>query len=944
MASQKVQIKISAEAREAINVLNQTGKSLIKFGNNAQKIGQGLNATFAPLMRVMAGVGASLTAATAALAGAALNIGGSFEDAMLKVKGVAGATDEEFTRLIEKARQLGADLPITAQQAAQAMYSMASAGMSVQEILDAINGIVNLSISQGYDLAATTDVVVSTLSSFGMTADEAGRVADVFSNAISSSQLNMEKLGYAMRYAAPIANSLGLSIEQTVAAMEALANAGLKGEQIGTYLRGILTVFVDPSTDAKAALDALGVSLRDAGGRVRNFVDILKDMKAAGAGAEDFATIFGRELSAAGAILVTASDRLQEFEQGLHKAGRTQELLNEQMASFQNIVKSAKSAMEENLLVIFDGIQDRAKGFVSGLRQIAQEFARWNKETQATSKIIQAFFEGLGLGAVSVDSVREKLEQIDVEKLSEKFAKFGEGIAAFLKSLKDLAEKIPWGMLAEHLDEITTVIVVGWAAGKIATIAGSITILGQAFLRLATAVKTFATASAMANAGGLIGSGGPLIATLSGFSAALAGAVAIIAATPEKIDETTESMDDLQAAIHGDIEALKKLPSAMQEWIKQTYLLKDAQKEAEQAGSKIQQIADRLKEMPQEFASVVASVADVYEQVGDAADRIMRQFGDEVKEYLSKRGKEGAEELAKAFEGASAKVQSIVKKVIEDAQKQIDAGQVQPPATYSDQITASIRQALREFAIYAVDIIEKTKEIKDTFGLTGKEAGEALNSALSSKLQQIASGLVTKFNNPALKTAFMKAFQNLADSAGSPFLRALGQYMQQATGMVENAVKSIDEQLQDALSAAKQQYGGEWTVSSVISEDATQKVVQITNGVVYLGEVLQKAQQSAQSVSFDALARSAANIKPQIENILGNIDTSKMTQDVSRALNTLQGPAQTAGAAVGNSLYAGIMAGIDKAIAEAKRKIASLNMPAVGTAGGSVTSAMRGEL
>jgi len=946
MASKKVQIKISAEAQEAIRVLNNTGKSLVQFGTRAQKIGQGLNSVFNPLMKALVGIGASITTATSAIAASSLSIGGAFEDSMLKVKGVANASNAEFQKLVEKARQLGAELPISAQEAANAMYSMASAGMSVGEILDGIQGVVALSISQGYDLAETTGIVVSALSAFNMDASETGKIADIFSNAISSSQLNMEKLGAAMRYAGPVAHSLGISIEQTVAAMEALANAGLRGEQIGTALRGILTVFTDPSNEAQQTLDRLGVSIKDAQGKLRNFVDILKDMQGAGAGAEDFAKIFGRELSSAGAILVSAAQSIDDFEKGLRKAGRTQELLNEQMKSFKNVVKAAKSAVEENLLIVFDGIKDKAKAVVNDFKELATAFGEWNKKTQATSKIIQAFFEGLGFGKVSLKGLQEALNKIDVDALAEKFKRAGEGVAAFFNSLKEIAMKIPWGYLAEHLDTITTIIVTGWAAGKIAMIAGSVTLLGKAFYSLASAVKAFAVAKAGASMGSLIGASGALGSSIAVLGTALATALSIIAATPEKLDETTESMDLMRAAAEGDVEALKQLPPAMQEWIKKTSsAYKDIEKQAKDSTSNIKESLEQLKGIPKEMAVVVASVADVYENVSDAANRVMRQFGDNIKQYLASAGKEGAEALLEAFSGASDKIQDVVKKVIDMASQ---AGQQKGPGTpvlsYADQVSAAVNQAVRDFAIYAVDLVEKTQELKTKFGLSGKDAGEALRIGLNTKMQQIVSELTTKFNNPALKATFEKAFTDLAERSGSPLVKILHKYLQQAMDDVSASAKSIDEQLQEVLGKAKEQYGGEWKVSSVISEDETSKVVQITNGIVYLGQVLEKAATSTQSLSFDSLVQSLSTIKPKLEGILSNIDTSKMTQDVSQALNSLTVPAKTASTAIGNNLYSGIMEGINKAVEDAKRKLASINVPSLAGAGGSVTNAMRGEL
>jgi len=1028
MAGQKkVQIKISAEAQEVVSALNSAGKKLTKFGVSAQRMGQSLGSAFNPLMKAVATVSAGLVAAAGAVSGASLHIGGSFEDSMLKVKGVASATREEFEVLSGKARDMAADMPVSAQAVGDAMYSMASAGMSVGEILDSINSVVAISVSQGYELGASADVVMATLSSFGLEAGESARVADVFSNAISSSQLNMEKLAYAMRYAAPVANSLGVSLEQTVAAMQALADAGLQGEQIGTYLRGIMTSIVSPSGEAERRLNELGVATRDAGGSLRNFAEVLRDLKTAGASGEDFVTLFGRELSAAGAILVSAADDLGEFEEGLRNVGRTQELLDEQMKSFVNVVRSLKNAVSENFLVVFDGIGERAKTLATTLGDLARAFADWSGETDAAGKVVTAFFEGFGLAMPSVESFRKALDSVDVEAVAQKFRDLGEGVKALFASFKNIAEKVPWKAIAENLDTITGIIVAGWAAGKVALIAGGVTGLARASRTLADAVKAVAVAEAAAGGTGILSSMAGFAPSMAGIATAGATALAIIAAFPTKLGDSTEELDKMRAALEGDREAFESLPDSVRDFMQSVYDIDAGIEQAERASEAAEKLkslssamgetlgrvfeyyedesaaaaavmetfgedvreylvlagtegvkellaslqglgpeaealaadvigrvenelkrgAESLDLLNESMGSAVQAIVAAYEDQGKAASRVMRQFGDDIRTYLADAGVDGASRIKEAFADLGEDVSAVMDDVVSRVQEGMTEASQPPKQTesYAGSVGQAVKQAVVEFTAYAADLVNKTRQLKDEFGLSGEEAGEALEERLNAKMEEIADKLAGKFDNPALKTILKDTFANLAEQAGGGFYRNLKGYLDRALGEAEDAAMSLDQRIEALRMNAESENRGEWK-SEIVSETPDKTVVQLTNGVTYLFETLQKAKTEVDGMGFESLVRSLGDIKQNVAEAFSpdNLDASGMAADVSRALQSLSTPAEAAGRRIGENLRNGIMNGVNSAVNEAKAALSGITV-GVSTAGGStLTDAMRGEI
>ena len=127
----------------------------------------------------------------------------------------------------------------SASDAADAMYYMASAGYKVDQMSDSLAHVLNLASATQNDLEFTTNTVVAVLSQFGLEANSAERVTNVFASAIGNSQAQLEKLGTSMGYVGPVANSLGWSLEETTAALSVLYNAGYDGTTAGTALESL---------------------------------------------------------------------------------------------------------------------------------------------------------------------------------------------------------------------------------------------------------------------------------------------------------------------------------------------------------------------------------------------------------------------------------------------------------------------------------------------------------------------------------------------------------------------------------------------------------------------------------------------------------------------------------------------------------------------------------
>ena len=159
----------------------------------------------------VSGVGEKMLPATAAVVGlgtAAVKTAADFDSQMSKVSAISGATGDDLTALKEKAREMGAKTKFSASEAGEAFEYMAMAGWKTGDMLDGIEGIMNLAAASGEDLATTSDIVTDALTAFGLSASDSGHFADILAAASSNANTNVSMMGETFKYAAPIAGGL----------------------------------------------------------------------------------------------------------------------------------------------------------------------------------------------------------------------------------------------------------------------------------------------------------------------------------------------------------------------------------------------------------------------------------------------------------------------------------------------------------------------------------------------------------------------------------------------------------------------------------------------------------------------------------------------------------------------------------------------------------------
>lgn len=341
--------------------IDQYGKEVKQAGDSSEQFGstskEAVNQLAAAL--AAAGVAKSVKEIADALMDS-VDAFAVFQAQMSTVRAISGATGEEMAALEEKAKYMGSTTAFTATEAGQGLEYMAMAGWKTRDMLGGLEGVINLAAASGENLGTTTDIVTDALTAFNLKAEDSARFADVLAAASSNSNTNVAMMGETFKYAAPVAGALGYSIEDTALAIGLMANAGIKGSQAGSALRGTLTNLAKPSEQVAGYLDDLGVSLTDNEGKTRSLsevMDLLRDRFSdltEAEKAEYAAGIAGKEAMSGLLAIVNAgeADYLRLRDAIMASSGAAKEMSEIRLDNFQGQMTLLSSAADGLKLAI----------------------------------------------------------------------------------------------------------------------------------------------------------------------------------------------------------------------------------------------------------------------------------------------------------------------------------------------------------------------------------------------------------------------------------------------------------------------------------------------------------------------------------------------------------------------------------------------------------------
>ena len=377
---------------DATTGLKKASSSIEKIGQSATEVGK----TFSKY----------ITAPLTGLGALAIKEFAGFESSMAKVKAITQATSDEMAILTAKARDLGKNTQFSATEVADAMTYMGMAGWNTTQIMDGLEGVLDLAVASETDLAKVSDIVTDALTGFGMEAKDTQAFVDLLASVSRNANTDVSMLGESFKYVAPIMGSLGVSAEDTAYALGLMANAGIKGSQAGTSLRQTMASLADPTKEAQKLMDEYGIAIVEAEDgsvdlratldNLKNGLDGLSEVQQQ----QTISTLVGTEASSGlMAVLNAAESDVNKLTNATSEYnGVAKEMAKTMGDTTKGNVNKLKSAFSELLLTVGEELVPIFTKFVEKLTDLVSWFGSLDEGTQG-------FIVKLGLVAAAAGPV-----------------------------------------------------------------------------------------------------------------------------------------------------------------------------------------------------------------------------------------------------------------------------------------------------------------------------------------------------------------------------------------------------------------------------------------------------------------------------------------------------------------------------------------------------------
>ncbi|EDT74752.1 phage tail tape measure protein [Clostridium butyricum] len=285
----------------------------------------------------------------------------NFEQAMKNLQATTGVSNDEYKKLWDTAKNLGATTSFSCQQASEAMNYLGMAGFKTNQIIGAMPSLLDLAAASGSDLALVSDIVSDGLGAFhlmqGDIAENTKMFSDVLAKTASSANTTVDLMGESFKYCASTAGALGYSVQDTAVVLGMMGNEFTKGGSAGNALKNALVNLAKPTDQMKEVMDEYKLSLTNTDGSMKSLADVVKMLRSKFGGLDNdiqaakVAALFGKEAMAPWLTVInTAEDSFTGLTEAIYESKDAAK----QMAAIKldtitgqfELLKSAISAMQ----------------------------------------------------------------------------------------------------------------------------------------------------------------------------------------------------------------------------------------------------------------------------------------------------------------------------------------------------------------------------------------------------------------------------------------------------------------------------------------------------------------------------------------------------------------------------------------------------------------------
>jgi TP901 family phage tail tape measure protein len=335
---------------------------------------------------------AAATAAIGAIAVVSVKAFGDFDAALNKSISIMGnVSDTLRTEMSDAAREVAKATTFSAEEAAEAYFFLASAGLDAEASIAAMPQVAKFAQAGMFDMATATDLATDAQSALGLTSDDAAenlenltRVTDVFVKANTLANLTTQQLAEALTSKAGNAlKVVGKSVEEGASALAVFADQGIKGERAGTLLTNTIFGLTDSLKNNKDEYKKLGIELFDSNEEMLSFSEIagqftgvLENMSTE----QKLNTLsqlgFNKQAREGILALVGNEEALADYEKQLsNAAGTVDEVSQKQLQTFNAQMELMKSRLMDVAIEIGSALAPKLQNLMEKISPIIDQAA-----------------------------------------------------------------------------------------------------------------------------------------------------------------------------------------------------------------------------------------------------------------------------------------------------------------------------------------------------------------------------------------------------------------------------------------------------------------------------------------------------------------------------------------------------------------------------------------
>jgi len=246
MAQQELKVNLTGDSSKLNNALSSASSKLSAFGSKMQGVGKSLST--------------KLTLPLVAAGTAATKLALDFDKSMTQIQSLVGVSAGEVSKMGEAAKRMAVDTGKSANEAAEALFFITSAGLRGEEAMQVLEASLKAAAVGLGETKTIADLSTSALNAYGSENLSASEATDILTAAVREGKLEASQLAGSMGGVIPIASNMGVSFNEVAAAMAAMSRTGTNAAEGATQLNAILASLKKPTEQAKQALESMGMT------------------------------------------------------------------------------------------------------------------------------------------------------------------------------------------------------------------------------------------------------------------------------------------------------------------------------------------------------------------------------------------------------------------------------------------------------------------------------------------------------------------------------------------------------------------------------------------------------------------------------------------------------------------------------------------------------------